>query len=219
MACISINPPEELLNIQNALSQATDVMVALSGESCNVFGALGLEGVEQGIQNIMGTVAGAMSTVNNVIAQVQQVLNSVVDTALGAVNNIISSITNGIGQIANFAQTAIGSITGLIDDAIKVLAEKAKISEILACAGVLGQLGVFPPNVTQKIDKITNLLKSGNPVTTIANEMIAEAKDQLLGKINDTVTDLTSKIGFEVNSSQDLIRVNANALREFSCVA
>lgn len=219
MACIKINTPEALLNAQAGLSRATDVMLALSGESCNVFGALGLEGVEDGIQNLLGAVGGAMGAVNNAIAQAQEILNSVIESALGTVNQILDTITNSITQIANFAQNAIGSITGLIDDAIGVLAEKAKISEILACAGTLGKLGLFPSNVTASIDKLTGFLSSDTPVTDIANQMIADAKDQLTTKIQDTVGGFVADIGNQINSSQDLIAVNVNSLRDLSCVA
>lgn len=217
MACISINTPEFLTTAQNSLSQATDIMAALSGESCNVFGALGLEGVEEGIQNVLGAVGSAMSAVNNAIAQVQNILNSVLDTALGAVNQILNNITNAINSIANFAQEAIGSITGLIDDAINLLAERAGISEILACAGTLGQIGLLPPNVTDKLDKLSSFLSSDTPVRDIANQMIADAKNSLTSKIQDTVGGIVGDIGSKVNGSQDLITLNVDQLMSFSC--
>lgn len=219
MACISINTPDFLTNAQGALSQATDVMAALSGESCNVFGALGLEGVEEGIQNILGTVGTAMSAVNNAIAQVQNILNNVIDTALGAVNQILEQITGAINQVANIAQQAIGSITGLVDEAIGVLAERAKISEILACAGTLSQIGLLPPNVTETLDQISSFLSSDTPVRDIANQMIADAKDALTSKIQNTVGGLVGEIGNQVNRSQDLIDVNVSRLASFSCAA
>lgn len=219
MACITIETPPFLAEAQNALSTATDVMAALSGESCNVFGALGLQGVEEGIQNILGAVGGAMSAVNNAIAQIQNVLNSVVDTALGAINNILTTITGAISQVTAFAQNAISGITGLIDDAIGVLKERAKISEIIACAGTLAQIGIFPPNVTQTIDKIKGFLDSDTPVRDIANQMIADKLNDLTNKIQDTVGGFVSDIGQQVNGAQDIISVNLTQLGNFSCVA
>jgi phage-related protein len=217
MACITITPPSFLTQAQGTLSQATDIMAALSGESCNVFGALGLQGVESGIQNVLGAVGNAMGAVNSAIAQIQNILNSVVDTALGTINQILSSITSAINQIANFAQNAISSITGLIDDAIGVLKERAKISEILACAGTLSQIGLLPSNVTKTIDQINGFLSSDTPVRDIANQMIADAKNSLTSKIQDTVGGIVGNIGNQVNSAQDLINVNVNQLASFSC--
>lgn len=217
MACISINPPPALLAAQGALSQATDIMAALSGESCNVFGALGLQGVEDGIQTMLGAVGSAMGAINNALAQVQNILNSVVDTALGAVNALLDGITNSITQIANFAQNAISGITGLIDDAIGQLVERAGISELLACAGTLGQIGLLPANVTEKLDKLNSFLSSDTPVKDIANQMIADAKNELTSKIQNTMQGFVGEIGNKINRQQDLIDINVSQLASFSC--
>jgi phage-related protein len=217
MACISLNLPAEITNAQNAVSQATDAFLALSGESCNIFGALGVPELEQGVQTILGAVGGAMGAINSAIEQATQILNSVVDTALGAVSEILNTIKSGIDQVFAFAQDAIGSVTGMIDQAISVLAEKAKVTEILACAGVLGQLGAFPSNVTDKINGINSLLSTGAPVTTIANEMIAGAKDSFMTAANTELNRVMEGIGDKINGSQDLISVNIEALRNFSC--
>lgn len=219
MACISINTPDFLTNAQGSLSQVTDAMAALSGESCNVFGALGLDGVESGIQDILGKVGSAMSAVNDAIAQVQNVLNSVVDTALSAVNQILENITGAINQVANIAQQAIGSVTGFIDEAIGALAERAKISEILSCAGTLGQIGLLPGNVTEKLDQISSFLSSDTPVKDIANNMISGIKDDLTGRIQEAVGGFVTNIGDTVNSAQDLINVNIGQLSSFSCAS
>lgn len=217
MACISINVPPALTNAQNSLGQATDAMLALTSESCNIFGALGVPQLEQGVQTILGAVGNAMGAVNDAIAQVQNILNSVLDTELGAVSDILNTITNGISQIFDFAQSAISSVTGMIDQAVGVLAEKANLTEILSCAGVLGQLGAFPPNVTDKINAVSGLLATGAPVTSIADSLIAGAKNSLVESATSGLDNLTSQIADKVNGSQDLISLNVDALRNFSC--
>lgn len=218
MACVSIPTPELLTDAQNLLTNATNTMALLSGESCNVFNTLGLQDVEEGIQNILGTVGNAMAAVNSAIAQVSQILNSVLDTALSAINQILDTIINSINQIEAFVQNAIGQITGLIDQAIGVLAERAGISEILACAGTVAQIGLLPPGTTAAIDELNSFLSSDTPVGDIANEMIAGAKNQLTNTITNTVDGIISNIGNEINDAQDIIDLNVNALRNFSCV-
>lgn len=215
MAIISINPPKFLTDAQNTLTDVTDKFLALSGEACNIFGALGLDNVEQGIQSILGAIGGAMGAINGAIAQVEQLLNSVAESALGLVNQALGAITGAIEQIANFAQTAINSITGLIDEAIGVLAERAKIAEILACAGTLGQVGLLPANVTAKVDKLKGFLSSDTPISDIANQMVSDAKNQLTGKIQNTVGGFVDNISNQINSAQDIINVNLNSLRNF----
>lgn len=217
MACISINLPPEITNVQNSLAQATNAMLAVTGESCNLFGALGVPQLEKGIQDILGAVGNAMGAVNSAIAQVQGILNNVLDTALGAISQILNTITSGISQIFEFAQNAVTSVTGMIDQAVNILAEKANLSEILACAGVLGQLGAFPANVTDKINAVSGLLNSGAPVTSIAESMIAGAKNSFVESVNGSLGNITGQIADKVNGSQDLIALNVDALRNFSC--
>lgn len=218
MACITVNTPQFLLDAQDALGQATNTMLALTGETCNIFGALGLGALESGIQGILGTIGSALGAVNNAIAQIQNVLNSVLDTALGAIADVLNTVLGGISQIIDFAQNAISAVTGMIDDAIGILAERANLSQILACAGVLGQVGLFPANTTSKINQLKSLIDSGNPITTIADTMIEEAKNALQSSVTGAVNDLTGQIADKVNASQDLINLNVNALRDFSCV-
>lgn len=218
MACITLNIPQDLLNVQNSLGQATDTMLALTGESCNIFGALGLGSLEAGIQGILGTIGSAMGAVNNALAQIQGILNSVLDTALGAITNVLNTVLGGINQIFDFAQNAIASVTSMIDNAIGVLAQRANFSQILACAGVLGQLGAFPANTTASINQLQGLLSSGNPIGSIADTMIAGAKNAFSNSVTSAVNGLTSQIATQVNGSQDLINLNVDALRGFSCV-
>lgn len=218
MACITLNVPQDLLNVQNSLGQATNTMLALTGESCNIFGALGLGSLEAGIQGILGTIGSAMGAVNNALAQIQGILNSVLDTALGAITSVLNTVLGGINQIFNFAQSAIASVTSMIDNAIGVLAQRANFSQILACAGVLGQIGAFPANTTASINQLQGLLNSGNPIGGIADTMIAGAKSAFSNSVTSAVNGLTSQIATQVNGSQDLINLNVNALRNFSCV-
>lgn len=217
MACISINLPSSITAAQSTLAGATDTFLSLSGESCNIFGALGLGELETGIQNILGAIGGAMGFINDAIAQIEGILNNVLDTALGAIGAILDTVLGSIGQIVDFAQNAITSVTGMIDEALGLLAEKAGISELVACAGVLGQLGAFPANVTDKINTITGLLSGGTPVTDIANAMIADAKGAFMESVNGALSGLTDGIANSINGSQDLITANIDALRNFSC--
>lgn len=218
MACITLNVPQDLLNVQNSLGQATNTMLALTGESCNIFGALGLSSLEAGVQGILGTIGSAMGAVNNALAQIQGILNSVLDTALGAITSVLNTVLGGINQIFNFAQSAIASVTSMIDNAIGVLAQRANFSQILACAGVLGQIGAFPANTTASINQLQGLLNSGNPIGGIADTMIAGAKSAFSNSVTSAVNGLTSQIATQVNGSQDLINLNVDVLRGFSCV-
>ncbi len=215
--CISINIPPALTAAQTTLSGVTDKMAALSGESCNVFGLLGLKDVEKGIQGILGAVGSAMSAVNDAIAQVQNILNNVFDTAVKTINTILKGIQDAIDQVAAFATSVISEITSQIDDAINLLAERAGISEILACAGTLAQVGLLPPNVTPTLNKLNGFLSSDTPVKDIANQMIADAKNSLNSTVKNTVDGFVADIGNQINAAQDIIEVNVAQLGQYSC--
>jgi phage-related protein len=232
MACISYSPEilGALSSVQATLSQITNGLLALSGETCNIFGALGALGVpanivqgirniEQGVQQILGSVGTVLAAVNSALAQVQTILNNVLDTALGAIDQALGAITGAIGQVAAIAQQAATAITGYIDEAIGLLKERAGISEILACAGVLSQLGILPTGITQKIDQITQLVRGGFSVSQIVNQMIADARDDLVNRAKEAVGGFVTDIGNQINSAQNIINVNINQLRSFSCAA
>lgn len=216
-SCISLDLPPEITALQGQLATATNTFLALSGESCNLFGALGLGELEKGIHGILGTIGSAMGVINDFITQIEEILANVLDTALGAIATILGTVLGAIDTVLTFAKDAITSVTGMIDGALNLLAEKAGLSEILACAGVLGQLGLFPANVTNNINTITGLLNSGTPVTNIANAMMAEAQGNFVNDVNTSLNELTDRIATSINSSQDLINVNVGGLRDFSC--
>lgn len=230
MACISYSPEilGTLSSTQNTLGQTTNGLLALSGETCNIFGALGsmgvpqeiqegIQNIEQGVQQILGSVAIAMAAINTALAQVQNILNSVVDTALGTIDQALGAINSAIGSVSTLAQQAASSITGFNNEAISVLRERAGISEILACAGVLGQLGALPAGITEKIDQITQLVQGGLSVSQIVNQMIADVRDDLVNRAQEAVEGFVADIGNRINSVQNIIDVNVGALRNFSC--
>jgi hypothetical protein len=217
MACISLPIPSSLLDAQSALNSATNTMLTLTGETCNIFGLLGLGDLEAGIQNILGVIGSAMGFINDTISAVQDLLNGILDTALSAVNDIIENILGGINQVLDFAQGAVNAVTGMIDEAINVLAEKANLAQILACAGVLDQLGAFPPNVTSTINDISGFLAADTPITDITNLLISGARDNLMNNITGGISNITGQIADKINGSQDLIDLNINSLGQFTC--
>jgi hypothetical protein len=218
MPCITFNLPPELLQAQTDLAGFTDKMLALSGESCNLFGILGLKDLESKIHSILGVVGNAMGAVNDIIATVQNLLNSVLDTALAAIAIVLDNILGGINKIIDFAQSAVNSVTGMIDDALGLIGQSAGVSELLACAGVLGQVLNLPSNVTSNINKISGLLSGGTPITDIANAMIAEGKGILSNKVDSEIRGLLYDVTSKVNDSQDLINLNLSELGRNSCV-
>lgn len=218
MPCISINMPSALLAAQGALGAATELMLKASGESCNLFGILGLDDLETGIQSLLGTIGNAMGFINNAIAQIQNILNSVLDTAAAFVSGIMETILGGLGSIVDFAQSAVTSVTGMIDGALAMIGQSAGVSELLACTGVVGQLLNLPSGVTDNIDKITGLLSGGTPITDIANAVIADAKNAFANEVNSKVDELLTGIEDKVNGSQDLIDLSIRSLGSVSCV-
>lgn len=217
MSCIRIPLPSVLTDAAAELGRATDTMAALTGESCNLFGILGLGALEDGINQIFDAIGNAMAMVNEMIGKVEQLLNGIVEAALGPVFQLIAGIKNSIDTMIGFAQNAINQVTGMIDDALGLIAQKAGFAQIAACIGALGSIANFPPGVTSAVDKMNQLANGGTPVSDLANAMIADAKSAFMDEVNGKIDGLMGGIEDAINGAQNLIELDLGALGANGC--
>jgi phage-related protein len=218
MPCVSLELNPGFNNALGSLQNASNVLMALSSDSCNILGAIpGLGAIEKGIQDVFAAVAGITSAINNAISRILGSINNIIDTAVGAVQNIIGNLLTTFNSIVDTVGGFVSQISGMIDSFINVVAAQANLSGILSCVGVIGKLTGMPEGVSSQIDDLAAKLASGSAVSDIVSEGIADIKNAAASAATDALNGINDKINGTITNALGNINLGIASLKAFEC--
>lgn len=218
MPCVSLELDPGFTNALGNLQNASNVLMALSSDSCNILGAIpGLSAIEKGIQDVFAAVASITSAINNAIGRILSSINNVIDTAVGAVQNIIGNMLSAFNNIVDMVGGYVSQVAGMIDSFINVVAAQANLSGILSCVGVIGKLTGMPAGVSADIDALSAKLASGSAVSDIVAEGIADVKNAAANAATEGLSNIMSSIDNAITSKLNSIDLGIASLRAFEC--